>query len=49
MIQHMMDPTYDPAVPLQGIQLDKTIIQKSYMHPHVHSNPICKNQNMGTT
>ena len=49
MIQHLMDPTYDPAVLLQGIHLDKTIIHKSYMHPHVHSSPICKNQNMGTT
>ena len=31
---------YDPAIPLQGIYPDKTIIQKKYMHPYFHSSTI---------
>ena len=29
---------YDPAIPLLGIYLEKTIIEKKYMQPNVYSN-----------
>ena len=39
---------YDPAIPLLGIYLEKTIIQR-YMHPNVHSNTIYNSQDMEAT
>ena len=39
---------YDPVIPLLGIYLDKTIIQKRYMHPHVHRSTSYKGQDMET-
>ena len=41
--------SYDPAIPLLGIHLEKTIIQKRYMHPYVHSSTIHNSQDMETT
>ena len=40
---------YDPAIPLLGIYLDKTFIQKRYMHPYVHYSSIHNSQDMETT
>ena len=40
---------YDPAIPLLGIYLDKTIIQKDNMHPYVHSSTIHNSQDLETT
>ena len=31
---------YDPAIPLLGIYLEKTLNSKRYMHPNVHSSTI---------
>ena len=39
---------YTPAVPLLGIYLDKTTIQKDTCTPHVHSNTIYNSQDMET-
>jgi len=39
---------YDPATPLLGIYLEKTIIQKD-MHPYVHDSTIYNSQDMETT
>ena len=39
---------YDPAIPLLGIYLDKTVIQK-HMHPYVHSSTIHNSQDMEAT
>ena len=35
---------YDPAILLLGIYLEKTIIQKDYMHPNVHCSTIYNSQ-----
>ena len=40
---------YDPAIPPLNIYPDKTIIQKRYMHPYVHSGTINNSHNMETT
>ena len=37
---------YDPAVPLCGIYLEKTLNSKRYMHPYVHSSIIYSCQDM---
>ena len=39
----------DPAVPLLGIYLDKTVIQKKNTHLQAHSSPIHNGQNMEST
>ena len=40
---------YDPAISLLGIYLEKTIIQKRYMHPNVHCSTIYSSQDMEAT
>ena len=40
---------YDPAIPLLDIYLEKTIIQKRYMHPNVHCSTIYNSQDMEAT
>ena len=40
---------YDLAVPLLGIYLDKTIMQKDTCTPYVHSSTIYNNQDMEAT
>ena len=40
---------YDPAIPLLGINPEKTIILKRYMHPYVHSSTIYNSQDMEIT
>ena len=39
---------HDPAIPLLGINLDKTISQKDNMHPYVHSNSVHNSQDTET-
>ena len=39
--------SYDPAIPLLGIHLEKTIIQN--MHPNVHCSTVYNNQDMEAT
>ena len=39
----------DPATPLMGMYLEKTQIQKKFMHPNVHNGAIYNNQDMGAT
>ena len=41
--------TYDIAIPLLGICLDKIIIQKKYMHSNVHSSTTDNSQDMEAT
>ena len=45
----LYDPPYDPAIPLLGIYLDKTLTQVRYMHPSVHSSTIYNSQGMEKT
>ena len=40
---------YDPAIPLLGIYLEKTIIPKDNMHLNVHCSTIYNSQHMETT
>ena len=40
---------YDPEIPLLGIYLEKTVFQKRYLHPYVHSHTIHNSQDMETT
>ena len=40
---------YDPAIPLLGIYLDKTIIQKDDTQPYVQGSTIHNSQNMEAT
>ena len=35
-----IEMSYDPAILLLGIYLEKTLIQKDNMHPYVHSSTI---------
>ena len=37
---------YDPAIPLLGIYLEKTITSKRYMHPHVYTFIVINNHEM---
>ena len=39
---------YDPAIPLLGMYMEKTIIQR-YMHPNVHCSTIYNSQDMEAT
>ena len=39
----------DPAIPLQGMYLDKTVIQKDTCHPYVRSGPVHNRQDMDAT
>ena len=39
--------SYDPAIPLLGIYLDKTKF-KRYMHPYVHSSTLHNSHDMET-
>ena len=40
---------YDPAIPLLGIVLEKTTVQKDTCTPYFHSSTICKSQDMEVT
>ena len=41
---------YDPAIPLLGIYLEKTIIHSiTYLHPNFHSSTIYNSQDMEAT
>ena len=40
---------YDPAIPLLGIYLEKTTIQKDTVHPNVHCNTVYNSQDMEAT
>ena len=40
--------SYDPAIPLLGIYLDKTLLKRE-MHSHVHCNTIHNSQDIETT
>ena len=44
-----LDLSYDPAIPLLGIYLDKNHNSKGYMHPYVNSSTIHNSQDMKTT
>ena len=41
--------SYGPTIPLLGVRLDKTIIQKRYIHLYDHSSTIHNSQDMVTT
>ena len=40
---------YDPAIPLLGIYLEKTMIQKDICHPSVHCSAVYNSQDMEAT
>ena len=40
---------YDPVIPILGMYVDKTIIQKDTCTPYVHSSPIHNSQDKETT
>ena len=44
-----IDLPYDPAIPLLGIYLEKSIIQKDTCTPNVHWNIVYNSQDMETT
>ena len=41
-----IDLPYDPAIPLLGIYLEKTVNSKRFIHPNVHSSTIYNSQGM---
>ena len=45
-LKKLIELPYDPAVPLLGIYLDKTIIQKAVCTPLHHKSTIHNNQDM---
>ena len=49
LIKLNIELTYDPAIPLLGIYLDKAFIEKGYMHPYFHCSTIYNSQDMETT
>ena len=44
-----IDLSYDPAIPLLGIHLEKTMVQKDKCTPNVHCNSVYNSQNMEAT
>ena len=44
-----IEVAYDPAIPLLGIYLEKTIIQKDKHTPNVHCSAIYNSQDIETT
>ena len=44
----LIELPYNPAIPLLGIYLEKTIIRR-YMHPKVHCSSSYSSQDMGAT
>ena len=44
-----IETPYDPAIPILGIYLEKTIIQKRYMQHNVHCSTIYNSQDIEAT
>ena len=44
-----IDLSYDPEIPLLGIHLEKTMVQKDKCTPNVHCNSVYNSQNMEAT
>ena len=49
IIKLKTEPPCDSEIPLLGIYLDKTFLEKKYIHLYVHYSTIYNNQDMETT
>ena len=45
-LKKLIELPCDPAIPLLGIYLEKTVIQKDNMHPSVHCSNVNNSQDM---